>query len=132
MLARVLRALLIERFVDDVGTERQDKTLSLLTTIYLSTLYMDFFNFTHNSLRNYTTSLNEYIYFVTFLYPQFMMPLIKLYQVYEDSQGEPNPLSSDYYESKAAAKHLNTRAFRNLQDEMLKNLYIHAVSVEDM
>ena len=42
-------------------------------------VWNDFFNMIYAKLKDYTTSLNEYIYFVTFLYAEYMMPAVKAF-----------------------------------------------------
>jgi hypothetical protein len=85
-MARVLKVVLHERFVEDAGPERSERNLSELTNKYLDQLFDDFFNMINASLRSYTTSLNEYIYFVTFLYPEFMAPLLAFLQSHSESE----------------------------------------------
>jgi hypothetical protein len=86
IMARVLKVVLHERFVEDAGPERSERNLSELTNKYLDQLFDDFFNMINASLRSYTTSLNEYIYFVTFLYPEFMAPLLAFLQSHSESE----------------------------------------------
>lgn len=108
MLARVLKMVLHERFVEDAGPERSERSLSELTNKYLEQLFDDFFNVINTSLRSYTTSLNEYIYFVTFLYPEFMAPLLEFFQSHSESE---LPTSKFMINGKWQTSRLNGRIF---------------------
>ena len=129
MLGRVMRVMLRERFVDDAGQDRQERAIRKLSEAFLDILYPDFFNFVHTTLRLYTTSINEYVYFINFLYPEFLLPVVKLYLEYEDSSGK---LPETHYLNRVQPSFCNTRAFRTLMQVMTQSLYIHAASKEDM
>ena len=77
-------------------------------------------------MKDYTTSLNEYIYFVSFLYPEYMTPAIKAVKEGDDSWQQTTQLIA------RRGIHLSTKPFKNLINEMLKNLYVHATTKEDI
>lgn len=80
MLERILKRVLVERYMVDQGLNQSDKILADITHKYLEEVYDDFFSLIYTQLKNYTVSINEYIYFFTFLYPEYMGPAIKKVQ----------------------------------------------------
>ena len=51
-----------------------ETALQRLSIMYLDEVYDDLFNTIQAQLCSHTDSINEYIYFFTFLYPEYMMP----------------------------------------------------------
>lgn len=63
---------------------------------------------------------------MTFLYPEYMTPAIKAVKEGDDSWQQTTQLIA------RRGIHLSTKAFKNLINEMLKNLYVHATTKEDI
>ena len=71
-------------------------------------------------------SINEYIYFFTFLYPEYMAPAVK------KVQSDPaNRIEECLPEIKHRANTLSSKIYRALVEQLLRNLYIHTCSKED-
>lgn len=71
-------------------------------------------------------SINEYIYFFTFLYPEYMGPAVK------KVQSDPaNRIEECLPEIKNRGKMLGSKNYRALVEQLLRNLYIHTCSKED-
>lgn len=68
----VILNLLLERFCMD--NKRPEKWID---DMHLTTVFPDFFNLLHNELKQFTVSINEYMYLFQFLYPLYMQPAYK-------------------------------------------------------
>ena len=105
--------------------------MQLITQKYLSEeVFTDFFSYIYTQLKNYTCSINEYIYFLSFLYPEYLNPAVIAYQnskVIETDNWEEVKKRIDKRGSL-----LVTKQYKSLVSQMLMNLYVHATSKDDI
>ena len=125
MLRRLMRTALVEEFV--LGGQ-ENAALTVLTRKFLNDeVFADYFNVIHTQLRLYTTSVNEYMYFVTCLWPEYMAPAVETYKA---AGGVIDTATEQIVQFRG--NKLCTKPWKGLRDEMLRNLYIHATSIREV
>lgn len=78
-----------------------------------------------DQLSNYTTSLNEMVYFYSFLWPHYMKP------IYDVDNMPDNEELLDHL-IKNRGNMLHTHSFRQILQELLAHLYMHINSQDDI
>ena len=62
--------MLHARFIQDTFAEHKE-----ITTLVFKEVREDYFNVVWDQLSNYTTSMNEMLYFYSFLWPHYLKPI---------------------------------------------------------